>query len=133
MPRRRPINESRRRLLVAVLIILMLAFWTGFRLYTTGQLESIWNPSVGTQVAIQSPGPSECVPEYAELRLLGGMYTPISEQTPQLREETCLVGCWDEHMVRSYSIVFDEDRQAHCSCDLNDCEPKELPAWYFAS
>jgi hypothetical protein len=131
MPSRRPMDEKRRRILVIALIIIILAFWTGFRLYTTGQIEAVWNPSIPPSDSVQAPVPAKCVPEYAELRILGGRMTPISQQSPQFRDETCLVGCWQEYDVKSYRITLDEDRQAQCSCDIKDCSPKELPDWYL--
>lgn len=129
---RHEMEERKRRRLVIILVFLALVGWTGSRLLTTGQLESVWDPSIPP--AHYQPGiQAGCVPNYTEPALMGGRTTPISEQTPQLRRELCLVGCWEDHGVKSYRITFGEDRQPYCSCDLNDCSPQELPGWHLVS
>ena len=76
-------------------------------------------------------GPREnCTAGYSEPSVLGGRITQINQQSVQLRDETCLVGCYTKYGVRSFLVGFDEAKTPLCFCDMNDCNPRGLPEWY---
>lgn len=125
--------------IIAVIIILLLHLFILLFMPAIGGCQTcdeqacsrFWSSSYSAGWNATARPKENCTIEYSEPSVLGGRITQINLQSVQLRDETCLVGCYAKYEVRSFLVGFDEAKTPLCFCDLNDCNPRELPSWYY--